>query len=860
MKGFTRLLLAGIAMLTLIALTPQSTEAQLLKKLSQGLDKVNNTLEKVNDGVDNVMKGNVDGLFKSRKNKQESNTSNDTSSSNKSTTEVAEVTEEVELPDDSEMVNAEVKYPQPFLTENTKYMQLENVGEYSVSSVHDGVFAVSRNGVFSFWRITGEKLFDFEWEYCNETRTFGTRFPEFHNGVAVVRKHAGMYTRGTIHMLYLDGSAREMDPDWTQVSQFEDGLAVVTDKSNYKTTYFYINVSGEKVFPHLEINGSDDWSIRPVRDGLRAYATSSYKWGYIDTKGNIALEPQYGGVADFSEGYAWVCLKSDPTSLFSDGELVLINTKGEVLFRSGIKWSGSNFKGSYQSYVSDVVDGCFYVCKDNYYYYYNTLFEKIGVADYGSPFYHGLAYIAPTIDMDCDVCIVDTDFKVVRKLNDDMMFATDLRSQPRFTSLGVATIKDKDVNSYVIGPSGNILISPYYNDDGDYMDSFWQFTESGMMRVCRIRLNGNSYQGIMNTQGELEWLFGEVPGHDSLIIIDSGCEHIGPIELYTFDYSVKVKCEPAEGGSAHISPDSIFKYGEEAVLSATPNENWAVSYIEVGDDYFGFPPKLNEPFYITENMNITVHFAKKDEKDAPPVTNCFMGTKPIDISDGYTMDLNIYAELSATGGISTPYGDDTFGYIVAMFDPTQRIITKNISTYIFGAPLRVHSYQHDEENNLHWLVVDGGSYTFGDLKVMPNNDNGLGAMIFSMMLAFDGHSSPGMTPRHYRIEMLNFNPETGEFTCGRLQTYSTKFGWLWGGDKRLAIKSKGMFSSTSDTGIPDDLFVGAKMKVSTKRNDVWWFPPLVWYDGQQSVLDSIVEQMGRAYREYKSEYDLLFGE
>jgi hypothetical protein len=34
----------------------------------------------------------------------------------------------------------------------------------------------------------------------------------------------------------------------------------------------------------------------------------------------------------------------------------------------------------------------------------------------------------------------------------------------------------------------------------------------------------------------------------------------------------------------------------------------------------------------------------------------------------------------------------------------------------------------------------------------------------------------------------------------------------------------------------------------------------LWYDGNQSALDSVVEQMGRSYREYKSEYDILFGE
>lgn len=840
---------------------PQRAEAQILKKLSQGLEKVNNTLEKVNDGVDDVMKGDFDGLFKSRKNKQQQNTSNSSESnvsnseSNSSYEEAPEPEERAPVYDESDMEEAEKRYPTPFVTDSTKLLLLPYVSSYTVSSVHEGVFAVERNGAFSFWRITGEKLFEFEWEYCSEARSFGEKFPEFHNGVAVARKHTGTYTRGTIHLLYLDGRSKELDPDWTQVSQFEDGLAVVTDKSNYTTNYFYINARGEKMFTHLKINGDDNWSIRPLRDGLRAYATGQYSWGYIDANGNVKLEPQYGGASDFSEGYAWVSLKPDPTSIFSNGEIVLINRNGEVVFRSGISWSGSDFKNRYQSVVSDVVDGCFYVRKGDYYHYYNTNFEEIGIAEYGSPFYHGLAYIEPVVDLDCDVCIVNTDFELVRKLESRMMFATDLRSQPRFTSLGVATIKNKSISSYVITPSGSVLLEAY-DKDGDYMDSFWQFTESGRMRVTDIMIDGHRYQGIVNTTGEMEWLFGEHPLH--VIIVED--YPIPEPEPETMDYNVTVTCEPAEGGSASISPKSKFKYAEAASLSATPNKDWVVSYIEVSGGYYSDGIELDVPFYVTEDMNITVHFAKREKELPPPVTNCFIGTKPTVISDGYTIDLQIYAELSATGGISTPYGDDTYGYIVAMFDPTYRFVTPNIATYIFGAPLRVHSYQYDEVNDKRWLVVDGGSYTFGNLKLSPNNDNGFGAMLLSMMLAFDGYSSPSMTPRHYRIEMLDFDPATGEFTCGKLQTYSTQYGWLWGGDERLKIKGGGMFFKTSDSGIPDDLFEGTRMKCTTKRNDVWWYPPLEWYDGNQSALNSVIEQMGRAYREYKSEYDILFNE
>ena len=158
MKSLTRFMSMVAVVLAVAMFAPQRAEAQILKKLSQGLEKVNNALDKVEKGVDDVMSGNVDGLFKSRKNKQKGNASNVAQDS-----AVADDEEDAAEWSEEDMEEAEVQYPIPFITEDTKYMQLPYVGSGTVSSVHEGVFAVSRDGAFSFWRVTGEKLFDFEW-------------------------------------------------------------------------------------------------------------------------------------------------------------------------------------------------------------------------------------------------------------------------------------------------------------------------------------------------------------------------------------------------------------------------------------------------------------------------------------------------------------------------------------------------------------------------------------------------------------------------------------------------------------------------------------------------------------------------
>ena len=118
--------------------------------------------------------------------------------------------------------------------------------------------------------------------------SYSNDFPLFNSGVVPVRRtKANAKGQRVICLLYTNGAVKELDPSWRAVTNFADGLAIVKAKTNGRDSYFYINVKGEKVYPHLKIYGGNDGCMRPLSDGLRAYPTGFDSWGYIDANGKV---------------------------------------------------------------------------------------------------------------------------------------------------------------------------------------------------------------------------------------------------------------------------------------------------------------------------------------------------------------------------------------------------------------------------------------------------------------------------------------------------------------------------------------------------------------------------------------------
>ena len=872
--------LAPLLLISVVFIAAPNADAQFLKKLTKGLEKVNKTIEKAN----NIIEGK--DAFKVKKPSKKS-------SSKKSESAPIEA-EPIEPTVTTSAVDAEVQQPSidnnwptftpvqksPFVTVQTRLMQL---GRYeNISPVHEDIFAIAhKNGNLSFWKVTGEKLFNAEWNYCGFASTTATKFPKFNGGVAVAMR-AVPNSEGNIMpcLLYANGGIKELDPTWKKVSDFADGVAVVQQKIGSKTNYFYINIKGEKVYPNIVIGySSGDDYIRPLRNGLRAFSgrpEGGYfgLWGYMDAQGQVVISPQFNGAGDFSEGFAKV--------MTSDNKVCLIDTTGKVKFTSDAR---------YLRDVSDVNNGLFYVETDDSYDYYDTNWNKLESFYSVTPFYGGYAFASKDGSYRNGVSLINTNFRTLRsfaskKFNGGV---SSLSSQPRFHEYNLATVFDASVNSYVINQMGDVVLTSCHADNGSTLfGNFGYFTKCGYAVFGQGAYGNNEYRGIVRPSGEIAILFtqkdineirkdslpdgpinpitpgpkpspqpiwGPWPTSDTLVI-DQGGPAIGPIEVEHITYNVTISIEGK--GSAYVSPNGTFKYGDKVTLTAVPAEDWELASIKMESEV---PNTIGEDksFIVKSNVHLKVKFLEEDDDLPPPSTGCFQGEKEF-VADGESFGMvTYYAQINADGQDVNPYGNNSYGFIVAMIDGTKHYQFTDVSANFFIAPLRVSGYQFDETTQTEWMVLDGGSFNVANIKVNPEKADPLLAMYLTLMAGLSTYNYPGADARHYRVEMINHDKESGEFTCGRMETFSTEHGWLPSGDERLRNRqSGGLFGNISDVGLPTELFCGVKFKNAAKRDDVSWYPPIQWYNGDQEVYDQVIKYMIEMYSTFKSDYDELF--
>ena len=171
MKIFRKALATFIFIIGTSLIYSPDADAQFFKKLSKGLEKVNKSIEKANEFLE--------GNTSSAKKKSETTPSEE---STEQPVVTMEKDDNVTTLDDSSWDDAKPIYNTPYITSKTRFLSINEYDKFS--DVHNGIFALQTNtGITSFWKITGEQLFEAEWKYCGSIRT-DEKFPLFIGGVA----------------------------------------------------------------------------------------------------------------------------------------------------------------------------------------------------------------------------------------------------------------------------------------------------------------------------------------------------------------------------------------------------------------------------------------------------------------------------------------------------------------------------------------------------------------------------------------------------------------------------------------------------------------------------------------------------
>ncbi|MGM9868445.1 MAG: WG repeat-containing protein [Sodaliphilus sp.] len=736
----------------------------------------------------------------------------------------------------------------PYITGETHYMVLPKIsggwgGVTNISNEYEGIFYVQQDKRLTFFLHDGRCLFDDEWELP----TYEFLKPRFNGGAAVVRKQLPGW-KYQYYILYANGKMKEMAPGTKFMTQFCDGLALM-QKADYKWTF--IDIKGNPVYTQLSVGGEEyQQAIRPLSEGLRGFKSADDKWGFIDANGNIKIAPQFEAVKDFHEGYALVLNQEGPA---------LINTKGEKQF--GVKTYCSRGDLYKLLKFGDMHDGRINIDGD----FYDAKGTKLKEFNGACSFREGMAFAVQNYK----AVLIDKDMNVVREFSTDVVSGSDIEKITPYPTGYMPTY----AGEHVVNHKGELVLTEWAENHGAHFISNFSAFNEHELSVFEGKVNGKTFAGFIRPSGEVTWIFTEadftnsdwsliprepepIPGPNPPEPLPPHptpyppVEKIGPTQTVTVKYKVELVCNPKEGGTATVSGGPEYEHGESTTITPMPNKDWRCSSIVVNGK------KVSKPsFAVTSDTKVEVNFIKKDTVEAPKWTNCYQGVQHTDF-DGSPIDITFYGEISSTPNIASPYGEHTYGFVVAMFDPTYLFDSKAASCYIFAAPFRIVGYQHDQASGKQYMVLDAGSISLGKIKIKAKDP--LSMLWFNGLMAINGYTTPDLIKRRYRVEMLNVNEKTGEFDFGNAQTYSKDHGWLNTDDKRLHETTRGFMMTKTDKGLPSEFFAGIHFAKAAKRNDVLWYPPMQWYDNKESIFNEAVNKLKEAYRTIQTDYDLLW--
>lgn len=174
------------------------------------------------------------------------------------------------------------------------------VGEFS----EDGYAPVYEDRKYHFINTKGEKLTTEISDYKLKN-FFGFGMRGYENGMAPIDvdgKWGYMNEQGKL----------VIKPQYDDVNEFKKGYATAEKEGKW----YVIDKQGTAI----PVKAQNVKNIRPFYEGLAIFDNEERKFGYINTKGEVVIKPQFEKVGEFVNGLAWA-RKGEKTGF--------INTNGE---------------------------------------------------------------------------------------------------------------------------------------------------------------------------------------------------------------------------------------------------------------------------------------------------------------------------------------------------------------------------------------------------------------------------------------------------------------------------------------------------------------------------------------------------
>lgn len=196
---------------------------------------------------------------------------------------------------------------QPHFIPESKKVILPEGGPEVCPEIHDGMIAIRYNGSqLVYINEKGDYVFNTDFPI---SRLWSSATDNFYSGAATVLHRTDDFDCPCI--LYPDGKYLDLK-NYISVSDFCDGYALaVRGRSIYgHATQVYLNTRGQEVFRKLATPYDPFKSpkaISPLRQNRRAYFDGKKKkYGYLNSKWEVAIPPRFTDAKPFSGGVAAV--------------------------------------------------------------------------------------------------------------------------------------------------------------------------------------------------------------------------------------------------------------------------------------------------------------------------------------------------------------------------------------------------------------------------------------------------------------------------------------------------------------------------------------------------------------------------